>query len=80
MRQKPYPVISEVRVLRLPEVMHRVAMRRTKIYSMIQLGQFPAPVRLGARTVGWSSEAITQWIEARIAATRPFSRLVGDAT
>ena len=61
-----YPAKSEVRVLRLPEVMHRVGLGRSAIYAMVHTGEFPAPVRLGARVVGWTSEAITQWIEARI--------------
>ena len=38
-------------LLRLPEVEAVVGVKKSKIYSLVQEGQFPAPVRLGPRSV-----------------------------
>lgn len=37
------------------------------IARQILKGQFPAPVPLGARAVGWPSDAIEKWIAERSA-------------
>lgn len=57
------------RFLRLPEVKHQVGIGRTAIYQKIQRGEFPAPISLGPRAVGWTSDSIENWIESRIKAT-----------
>ena len=35
------------------------------IYRYIKLGQFPAPHRLGPRTVGWLQSDLDQWLASR---------------
>jgi len=55
-----------LRILRLPEVIHRTGFKRSSIYQMIQEGRFPKPVKLGVRAVGWDSRAIDSWIKQRI--------------
>lgn len=37
----------------------------TKIYEMIAAKEFPAPVRLGRRAVGWLTDEVDLWLEAR---------------
>jgi prophage regulatory protein len=56
--------------LRRRDVEKRVGLRRSAIYDAVKLGTFPAPVRLGARSVGWLEHEISAWIEARVAASR----------
>ena len=56
------------RFLRLPEVKHQVGIGRTAIYQKIKSGEFPAPISLGPRAVGWTSDSIENWIESRIKA------------
>ena len=58
------------RILRLPEVMGRVGLRRASIYLHITKGSFPKPISLGARAVGWLESDIDGWIAARIEVTR----------
>lgn len=41
------------RLLRLPEVLKILPISRTTFYEGIALGIYPAPVRLGKRTVAW---------------------------
>jgi prophage regulatory protein len=57
------------RILRLPEVIARVNLGKSSIYSLIKAGGFPQPLRLG-RASGWLEHEIEDWIQAR-AAERP---------
>jgi prophage regulatory protein len=59
--------VEPLRLLRLPDVSARVGLRRTAIYDMIKRGTFPAGIRLGRRCVAWPSDAVDQWVRARIA-------------
>jgi prophage regulatory protein len=54
-------------ILRLEEVKRRTGLAGSTLYRMIVDGEFPRQVPLGARTVGWASDEIDRWIEARIA-------------
>src|SRR5262245_24124353 len=57
-------------ILRLRQVKARTGRCRSSIYSDIKAGRFPAPVAIGARSVGWVSHEIDNWIYARIAESR----------
>jgi prophage regulatory protein len=61
---------NPTRLLRLPQVKHRTGFSRSSIYAKIALGQFPAPVNLGARAVAWIDAEIDQWISDRVNASR----------
>lgn len=52
-------------LIRLPEVSARVGLRRTALYESIRRGDFPAPVRLTARSVAWRADQVADWIESR---------------
>ena len=41
---------------------------RSTIYEKIQKGQFPKPVKLGPRSVGWVEDEIAKYNDAKIAA------------
>jgi prophage regulatory protein len=53
------------KLLRLPAVMDRVALRRTAIYAGIKAGTFPAPVAIGKRAVAWRESDIQAWLDSR---------------
>lgn len=59
---------SSPTILRLPEVIKKTGYRRASIYAKVKSGQFPTPICLGARAVGWVDSEINEWIAARIAA------------
>ncbi len=52
-------------VRRIAAVKARTGMSRSSIYAAIKDGNFPAPVALGRRAVGWLDTDITAWIESR---------------
>jgi prophage regulatory protein len=54
-------------ILRLPELCKRLGLGRSSIYALIQRGEFPRPIPLSARAVGWSAAEIEQWIAERAA-------------
>jgi prophage regulatory protein len=57
-------------ILRRKQVEARTGLSRSTIYLRIARGEFPAPVSLGSRAVGWASDAIDRWIADRIAQSR----------
>ncbi len=60
------------RLLRLSEVQTRTALGRSTIYRLMRNGDFPEPLKIGARAVRWRESEIEEWL-----ATRP--RATGDA-
>jgi prophage regulatory protein len=60
-----------IRLIRLPEVMDQVGLSRSTIYLYIQKGEFPAPVKLGSRSVAWNSEDIDAWIQEKLGQPKP---------
>ncbi len=56
-------------VLRLPAVENMVGLKRSCIYSLIQRGEFPKPIRLSVRAVGWLRSDVEEWLHSRIART-----------
>lgn len=58
------------RILRRPEVETRVGLKRSALYALIQRGQFPSPVRITAKAVGWLEGDVDQWIAGRARAGR----------
>ena len=59
-----------VRILRLPEVINRVGLKRAAIYLYVKQGQFPKQVNLGFRAVGWLEHEVDAWVATRIEVTR----------
>lgn len=53
------------RILRRPEVEYRTGMSRSSLYSWMAAGDFPRPLRLGARAVGWPESDIDAWMASR---------------
>jgi prophage regulatory protein len=61
---------DEVTFLRLPGVKEITGLSKSSLYALIQEKSFPAPVRLGARTVAWVRSEVRQWALGRIRASR----------
>ena len=56
--------------LRLTEVQRRIPYSRSTIYLKVSRGEFPQPINLGARAVGWLESEIDEWIAQRVDKSR----------
>ncbi len=57
-------------ILRLPSVKTRTGLSRSTIYLRIAKGDFPKPVSLGGRAVGWLESDIESWLTDKIESSR----------
>ncbi len=57
-------------LLRMPAVKARTGLGRTSILNRVKRGDFPKPLKLGARCIAWPSREIDSWIEQQIAESR----------
>lgn len=61
---------SHPTLLRLEEVLKRVALSKSHIYNLMKVGEFPTSVRLcGNRAVAWIESEITAWVNGRLRTT-----------
>ena len=57
-------------IIRRKQVEARTGYSRSTIYSKVSKGEFPAPIQLGARAVGWIESEIDTWLTAQIEKSR----------
>ena len=62
--------MSDKTIWRLPVVMARTGLGRSSIYDKIGKDEFPPPINLGPRAVGWLADEVEEWIQGRIDASR----------
>ena len=67
-------------ILRKPAVTERTGLSSAQIWRLEKAGKFPARVQISAGAVGWFSDEVDAWIEARARGfgRRP-TRSAGDA-
>ena len=58
-------------VLRLPAVIARCGLCGSSIYARIQTGEFPKPIKIGKRAVGWLESEVDAWLADKVKASRP---------
>jgi len=57
-------------IVRLPVVLSKIGISRSTLYARIASGNFPRPVSLGGRAVGWLEEELQHWIEKQVQLSR----------
>ena len=57
-------MMTQDRLLRLPEVKNKTGLSRTTIYRRVTARQFPRPVSMGNNTIAWRESEINAWIAA----------------
>jgi len=65
-------------ILRRPAVTRKTGLASSSLYAAIARGEFPKPIKLGERSVGWLSREVEAWIEARAAKRDEGWRRLGD--
>lgn len=58
------------RLLRMPQVIERVGIKKTVIYERMKAGTFPKPIKLGSASV-WLDSTIQAWIEDQVRRAAP---------
>jgi len=53
------------RVLRIKDLEEKIGLKRSTIYELMESGDFPGSVPLGARAVGWLEAEVDNWIISR---------------
>ncbi|EML5730764.1 AlpA family transcriptional regulator [Pseudomonas aeruginosa] len=56
-----------MKILRLGAVIESTGLARSTIYKLVGSGDFPKPVPLVGRSVGWVESEVHDWIKGRIA-------------
>lgn len=51
------------RVIRRPEVETLTGIPRSTLYAKIAAGDFPAPIKIGQRSVGWIEAEVHEWLD-----------------
>lgn len=59
--------MTEVQILRLPQVCKVTGLGRSMIYKLESQHRFPSRVRIGLRAVGWVESEVQFWLTSRIA-------------
>lgn len=52
-------------ILRRPAVEALCGMSRSSMYAAMSRGEFPRPVKLGSRAVGWRLGDVQKWLQSR---------------
>ncbi len=63
-------IATALAILRRKQVQVRTGLSRSTIYQKVKDGDFPAPVALGARAVGWIEAEVVAWLASRVAQSR----------
>ena len=63
-------VRGALKILRRKQVEARTGLSRSTIYQRVADGNFPKPVNLGARAVGWIEAEVDTWLSAQVERSR----------
>ncbi|MGZ8927959.1 MAG: helix-turn-helix transcriptional regulator [Methylobacter sp.] len=63
-------ILPALTILRRKQVEARIGLSRSTIYERIKAGTFPAPIALGAKSVGWIESEIDAWLSAQVEKSR----------
>ncbi len=69
--------LEDMRLLRLPEVIHLIGVSRSTFNQMRKDGRFPPGDQIGPRAVGWPRWVVEQWLKSRPPAAADVRRREG---
>lgn len=59
---------TALRILRRKQVSAKTGIPGSSLYAMMDRDEFPRPIRLSKKAVGWPEHIVDAWIESRIKA------------
>ena len=57
--------IDDLKLLKVHAVLEICALSHSTLCAQIKAGRFPAPVRIGPRSVAWHARDIKTWLQSR---------------
>ena len=61
-------MITSAQFIRLPQVKEITSLSKSSIYRLMEDGDFPKQVALGARSVVWSKSQVEEWCAQKMSA------------
>jgi prophage regulatory protein len=61
---------EDVRILRFPDVVKKTGMSKSDIYGRIRRNDFPEPVQIGPRSVGFVEREVNGWLHGLVLKNR----------
>ena len=59
------PGQDEIMIFRVPDLCRSLRVSRTTLYRWVRSGQFPSPVKLGPKVIGWPCGTVIAWLASR---------------
>lgn len=59
-----------IKILRLTEVIERTGLSRSTIYLRVSKGEFPSPISLGGRSIGFLEDEYDDWVAQQVEKSR----------
>ncbi|HEY3328120.1 MAG TPA: AlpA family phage regulatory protein [Novimethylophilus sp.] len=53
------------KILRIADAVQKTGLSRSTIYRLLEAEDFPEPIRLSKRAIGWTEEQLNGWISSR---------------
>jgi prophage regulatory protein len=57
---------NEISFIRLPEIVKITTIPKSTLLEMISDGEFPAPIKLSARSRAWVQSEVDSWMKKKI--------------
>ena len=58
-------MLNHDKIIRKAQVLEIVGMKSTWLHERVKAGEFPRPIKLGERAVGWRHSDVEAWLESR---------------
>lgn len=54
---------TPTRIIRLPEVMERTALKKSTLYALMSKGRFPKNFKIASRAAGWFESEVEEFLQ-----------------
>ena len=73
-------MLSSAQFIRLPQVKEVTSLSKSSIYRLMEDGDFPKQVVLGARSVVWVKSQVEDWCAEKVATALAWALVVDKPT
>lgn len=58
--------MAEILIYRMKDLPGAIGLSRAEIYRRLKSGDFPKPIPLGSKAVGWPAESVRAWVRTLV--------------